>query len=213
MDEYCRMFGLLPRDLHRKILGCADGPASFNCEMTAGGHSVTSVDPIYRFSASQIEQRVRETYRLVIDPLYDNLQDYVWQRFKNPRELGKERLAIMGRFLEDYESGRRAGRYQDQSVPNLSFDENSFDLALCSHFLFLYSEQLSYDFHLNAIVELCRVASELRIFPLLDLSCHTSPYVDDLSTDLPELGYQIEIQAVPYEFQRGGNRMMRVTKL
>lgn len=45
----------------------------------------------------------------------------------------------------------------------------SFDLAVCSHLLFLYSEHLSEDFHVESIKELCRVAGEARIFPLLEL--------------------------------------------
>jgi len=31
-EEYVRMFSLTPPDLKRKILGCGDGPASFNAE-------------------------------------------------------------------------------------------------------------------------------------------------------------------------------------
>jgi hypothetical protein len=33
-EEYLRMFGLGPDDLKGRILGCADGPASFNSELT-----------------------------------------------------------------------------------------------------------------------------------------------------------------------------------
>ena len=45
------------------------------------------------------------------------------------------------------------------------FADREFDLALCSHLLFLYSEQLTADFHLASIRELCRVAGEVRVFP------------------------------------------------
>ena len=37
MDEYCGMFDLGERELRGRILGCGDGPASFNAEMTAQG--------------------------------------------------------------------------------------------------------------------------------------------------------------------------------
>lgn len=33
-DEYVRMFALTDADLNRSILGCADGPAAFNAELT-----------------------------------------------------------------------------------------------------------------------------------------------------------------------------------
>jgi hypothetical protein len=36
-DEYRRMFSLGDDDLSRRILGCGDGPASFNQELTARG--------------------------------------------------------------------------------------------------------------------------------------------------------------------------------
>lgn len=34
LEEYKLMFNLSEADLNAKILGCADGPASFNAEMT-----------------------------------------------------------------------------------------------------------------------------------------------------------------------------------
>jgi hypothetical protein len=33
-DEYVRMFSLTHADIKRQILGCGDGPASFNAELT-----------------------------------------------------------------------------------------------------------------------------------------------------------------------------------
>ncbi|MFN9173477.1 MAG: SAM-dependent methyltransferase, partial [Synechocystis sp.] len=62
LEEYKSMFSLSETDLTAKILGCGDGPASFNAEMIELGHHVVSIDPIYQFSAEQIEQRVRATY-------------------------------------------------------------------------------------------------------------------------------------------------------
>lgn len=46
----------------------------------------------------------------------------------------------MEKFLLDYEIGKTAGRYLQQSLPNLEFADNQFDLCLCSHLLFLYSD-------------------------------------------------------------------------
>jgi hypothetical protein len=34
LNEYRQVFSLSAEDLHKKILGCADGPASFNAELT-----------------------------------------------------------------------------------------------------------------------------------------------------------------------------------
>ena len=49
-DEYRRMFALTDADLTRRILGCGDGPASFNAEATLRGVRVLSIDPIYASS-------------------------------------------------------------------------------------------------------------------------------------------------------------------
>ena len=50
-EEYLRMFDLRPDDLKGRILGCADGPASFNSELTRRGGRVISADPLYELSA------------------------------------------------------------------------------------------------------------------------------------------------------------------
>jgi uncharacterized SAM-dependent methyltransferase len=77
--------------------------------------------------------------------------------------------------------------------------------------LFLYSEQLSKDFHIDSIKELCRVAEEVRIFPLLELGSRRSRHLELVLKALKQQGYSVEILPVEYEFQRGGNEMIRVT--
>lgn len=46
-DEYQAMFDLSAADLRRRILGCGDGPASFNAELNSLGGDVVSIDPLY----------------------------------------------------------------------------------------------------------------------------------------------------------------------
>ena len=55
LEEYKLMFSLTDADLNSNILGCGDGPASFNAEMTKQNHSVVSIDPVYEFSSDQIQ--------------------------------------------------------------------------------------------------------------------------------------------------------------
>jgi hypothetical protein len=210
LGEYRRMFNMSERDLAAKILGCGDGPASFNAEMTALGRSVVSCDPIYAFSNEQIAQRVEDTYAPIVEQVRQNIQNYVWTDFRDPDDLGRHRLATMRAFLADFDVGRNAGRYLPDALPALSFDDGQFDLALCSHLLFLYSEQLSLAFHEAAIRELCRVAREVRIFPLLALDCRRSPYIEPIQARMRAAGFVVEIQRVPYEFQAGGDQMMRI---
>jgi SAM-dependent methyltransferase len=211
LDEYRGMFDLTPVDLRRRILGCGDGPASFNAELTAQGGQVVSIDPIYAFSGEEIAGRVAETYETIIGQVKQNLHRYVWTRFRDPDDLGRARLAAMQGFLADYPVGQRQGRYRQAELPRLPFADGEFDLALCSHLLFLYSEQLSADFHLASLRELLRVAREVRVFPLLALDCRPSPHLGPVSVQLAAAGFAVEIRPVPYEFQQGGRQMMRIT--
>lgn len=96
-------------------------------------------------------------------------------------------------------------------LPHLPFGDRTFDLALCGHLLFSYSEQLSLEFHLDAIRELCRTAKEVRIFPIVENFTGTrSRHLDPLQAQLIERGYRVDIERVNYEFQKGGHEMMRV---
>jgi hypothetical protein len=210
-DEYCRMFALTEGDLDRRILGCADGPGSFNAEATRSGHPVVSCDPIYRFDRLQIEKRIAATYDQVLAQTRLNADEFVWgDQIRNVEELGQVRMAAMQAFLDDFEAGKGAGRYVDAELPTLPFDDGAFDLALCSHFLFLYSTQLGEQFHRAALHEMSRVASEVRVFPLLALGGQRSLFVDSCVEDLDGSGHQVTLERVPYEFQRGANEMMRI---
>ncbi len=135
-DEYIQMFALSQTDLEKRILGCGDGPAGFNAQLSQQGGRVISVDPIYEF-----------------------------------------------------------------------------DLALCSHFLFLYSGQFDAKFHLESIVNLCKIANEVRIFPLLELGSKKSRHFDEVIKKLTTYGFKCEVKKVKYEFQKGGNEMLAVNKI
>ena len=209
-DEYRRMFALRDADLATRILGCGDGPASFNVEATHLGATVVSCDPIYRWDVAQIGQRVDATYQTVLDQTRRNAHEFVWGAIGSVEELGRVRMSAMQAFLEDYPAGKAEGRYIEAELPALPFADRSFDLALCSHLLFLYSRQLDEAFHVAAALELCRVAEEVRIFPLLALGGQPSAHVEPVVETLRAHGHHVSVDSVPYEFQKGGNQMMRV---
>ena len=211
-DEYQRMFALTEVDLGLQIVGCGDGPASFNAEATRRGLAVISCDPIYRYDVDQLRERIASTYDEILEQTRRNADEFVWSTIHSVDELGQVRMAAMNDFLDDYPAGRTVGRYIDAELPNLPFSDSAFDLALCSHFLFLYTTQLGEAFHRSAIGEMCRVAMEVRIFPLLALGATPSPLVDQVVDELGGRGFKVSIDDVPYEFQRGGNKMMRIRR-
>jgi hypothetical protein len=216
LEEYRLMFALTGDDPAGAVLGCGDGPASFNAEATALGHRVVSCDPIYAFPAAEIERRVGECYDTVLSQVRQNPDGFVWTHFRDPDHLGECRLAAMRRFLADFERGQGEGRYVAASLPELPFADGRFTLAVVSHLLFLYSEQFGLDFHIAAFEELLRVAGEARAFPLLGLDRQWSQHVGPVCEHLTRAGFGVEVVAVGYEFQRAddhaGNRMLRVRR-
>ncbi len=209
-DEYQRMFNLSAHDLSLRMLGCGDGPAAFNAQLSRDGRRMVSCDPLYQFTAQQIRERIDVTYTNVIEQTRHDQSKFVWESIPSVDALGEIRMAAMNEFLADYETGKAQGRYVCGEAPALPFAPASFDLALSSHFLFLYSDNLSLEFHQQAIANLLMIACEVRIFPLLTYNAETSPYIDPVCAGLREAGHIVAIEQVPYEFQRGGNKMLRI---
>ncbi len=209
LEAYQQMFSLTAIDLDKKILGCGDGPASFNAEMHQQGRQVISLDPIYQFTAAQIKERIVAIAGKIKEQLLENQQDYSWRTYHDPETLVGIRLAAMDLFLADFEKGKQAGRYLIGALPELPFADQSFDLALCSHLLFSYSHQLDIDFHERAIREMCRVSREVRIFPLLEIDGKRSRHLENLMERFKKVpSVEVAMVTVEYEFQKGGCQML-----
>ena len=202
------MFSLSAGDLRGRILGCGDGPASFNAECTAGGGHVVSVDPIYAFDGAGIRRRFEDCIGGIFAQVRATMADWAWTTHPTPEALQATRVEAMELFLADYDAGRRAGRYIVGQLPALPLPPGTFDLALVSHLLLLYSRHLDEDFHVASCRELCRVASEVRIFPLLTLEHVPSPHLEPMRRRLGREGIDSAIRRVDYEVQRGGNEML-----
>ena len=204
------MFDLSDADLSKPIVGVGDGPASFNAEMHEQGRRVVSCDPIYVFPGEQIRSRVEATHDQLVEFARQHRDTFVWRHIESPEHMGRVRLDAMQRFLADYDAGLHDDRYLAASLPALPFADGQFELALCSHLLFLYSGQLSLDFHIAAVMEMARIAREVRVFPLLQLGNTPSPHFEPVRAELSRRGYENEVRRVPYEFQKGGNEMLVV---
>jgi len=211
-EEYLRMFNLDDEDLNGTILGCADGPASFNAEMHRRGRRVISCDPIYRFTKQQLSARIEHACAEIVKQTRKNIDNFVWSSISSIEELCEIRFSAMRKFLDDYQEGKEHERYIDAELPILPFVDGAFDIALCSHFLFLYSDRLSLEFHRKSVLQLSRVANDVRIFPLIDLDLRSSPHVQPIVSCLEEDGFTVSIERVAYEFQRGGNEMLRIIR-
>ena len=209
-EEYRDMFALTSSDENRRILGCGDGPASFNRTLTERGGQVVSIDPIYEVDAQALRARIDETFENLMKQVHENRDRFVWRNLGSVEELGRVRNEAMQNFLEDFEEGKAAGRYVAGELPETPFPDRSFDLAICSHFLFHYGEHLDFDFHISCVEEMCRVATEVRIFPLHELSGVASDHVPRITEEFQKRGFDVNVQQVDYELHLGSNRLLTI---
>jgi hypothetical protein len=211
LNEYKEMFSLSDSDLKKRIIGCGDGPASFNAELSKVANNIVSIDPIYQFSAKEIRSRINEVYPQVMEQVSKNKGDYVWKNIANVEAMGNVRMDAMQDFLNDYEQGKKSGRYINASLPTLPFENTEFELALCSHYLFLYSAHVNQEKHIQSMKELCRVSREARVYPLLSIGNNqVSPHLKPVISALKESGFNVSLVPVKYEFQKGATEMLVV---
>ncbi|WP_321506207.1 hypothetical protein [uncultured Methanoregula sp.] len=204
------MFNLSDRDLCRSILGCSDGPAGFNAHMHALGHPVISCDPLYQYSHDQIGCSIRAARDEVMQQVRENPQNFTWNHIRTPSELEQVRMTAMQSFLADYEAGLMQGRYIAGALPRLPFRDQSFDLGLCSHFLFLYNS-LGQEFHLRSIREMARVAREVRIYPVVNTNGERAEFFEELLCRIRSSGLGARTEPAGYDFLKNGGEMLRIT--
>ena len=210
--EYTEMFGMGSDFTGKRILDCGGGPSSFNAEQFENSVNIISIDPLYKYTRDKIKRRIDETFEDIIDQTRQNQDKFSWSTFKSVEDIAENRRKAMDRFLSDYDAGLRDSRYLAEELPKVSFEDNKFDLALSSHLLFLYEKLFSFEFHVNAIIEMLRVAKEVRIFPLVDLNAEKCSYIDEIMDLFSNKNLNVSIVSVAYESQKGGNQYMKIKK-
>ena len=209
-EEYYKMFQMDRIDKDEKILDVASGVSSFCAEANLNGYNVMASDKIYRFSPFEIEEKCAHDLDIVIEELQDVKEHYKWEFFKNMNSYKEIRKTAYKKFINDFKE-KKHHRYVDTEFPETKFKNNQFTISLVSHFLFLYDEHLSYEFHNKTIKELIRITSdEIRIFPIVNLRWKTSPFVSVLMEDPEFANHDITIQKVDYEFVKNGNEMLKL---
>lgn len=84
------------------------------------------------------------------------------------------------RFIKDYTSAKGSPRYVEGTLPKLPFSDHTFELVLCPHFLFLNADRFTEDFQTRSIVEMLRVAPEIRVFPIIQLDLKRPLFLGEL---------------------------------
>lgn len=212
-DEYMLMFNLSKEELRgRKILDCPAGACSFTAIANKNGADVTATDIAYYHPFEQLAEKGFNDIEYAMLNMEKAQSNYIWDYFKSVEGLKQQRIQALTDCSNDMKES--PNRYIPAVLPVLPFKDNEFELTLSAHFLFMYADRFDYDFHLQSIQELLRVTSdEVRIFPLIDLSCNRYEHVDKVVDFIQSQGYITEEIKVPYEFQRGASSMLVIKKV
>jgi len=191
--EYDQFFGFAEAGLGRgPILDVGAGVSSFCAERTAQDFDVIAFDPIYGAPPETIRCRCEADLERVMAQMPAISHHYRWDYYQNLDTLKSYRIKAYESFLAHYCQDQ--SRYLAGTLPDTGFADHSFALALVSHFLFLYDQQLDYPFHKESLLELCRIAEEVRIYPLVTFNGARSPWLNLLlqDRDCSKLAFRIE---------------------
>jgi len=209
-EEYVAFFDLDAETMkNMRVLDCPSGASSFIAEAKSRGIAASGCDILYCYDRDALRTQGEKS----IEKIYD---DTSWMAehnfaFYHSIERHKEhRVGALEAFCADYNTKD----YWFAELPKLPYADNSFDLVLSSHLLFVYDDRLDLAFHEASITEMLRIGKEVRIFPLVD---YKNSRVDELD-NLSPFAYQMaekfggEIVKVGFEFQKNGGYMLKIKR-
>ncbi len=212
--EYQKFFKLSDVELFnfQKIIDCPAGPSSFVSEIYNSKNyniEVVGCDPIFGKSVEYLKAIGYSDISYVTEKVSLSPNFYNWDFYKSIDSLKNQRTMALEKFLSDYSQGLSQKRYVKASLPDLPFDDKTFDLVLSGHFLFTYSNKFDLEFHISSILELFRICSkQVRIYPIQQRSSKPYLSMDKIYSKLKEMEINYDIVTVPFEFQKGSNQML-----
>ncbi len=210
LEEYRRYFALDIANLRgQAILDVASGVSSFCAEANELGLNVTAFDSIYTLAAEEIGRRCKADLDQVSHAIGD-LETYRWDFYQSTESLRQFRERAYRAFLEDYRTGQGT-RYLPGNLPRLPFGDGQFDLTLVSYLLFVYEDQLDYEFHKRSLLEILRVTrGEARLYPVVTFEARRCRYLDQLKADEDLSRFGFEEVRTDFEFLLNSNYYLRV---
>ncbi len=207
-DEYAAFFSLDIQELKgKKILDCPSGVSGFVAEAVRRGIDAHGCDILYGFDIEAIGAQAQKS----ITKIYEDtswMEGYNFSFYGSARGHRHCRESALAAFQADF----TPERYRFEELPKLSYADDSFDLLLSSHLLFVYDDRLDLDFHIASIAEMLRVAREVRLFPLVDFKNSRKNEADNFSPLVAEITQRFDAEIIPvgFEFQPGADFMMRL---
>ena len=205
------MFGL-DSTLDGLVVDCCAGASSFVAELAARGGRGLAIDPVYALGLDAARRAASASLTAGSAIVGDHADRFVWHWYGTPEHRDRMRASAAARFIEDIT--RRPSAYLAAALPNLPLADGAADLALCSHLLFTWADQLDVEWHRAALAELIRVGRrEVRVFPLVVQGTgEPVPFLGSLLDQLRAEGHDVVVRDVPYEFQRGAHAMLVIAQ-
>lgn len=215
-EEYVRMFACHPEsEPSARILDVAGGASSFAADARRRGLTAVSADPLYSRNPEEMAVYGEQELEEAAGKLANLFHKFDWSYYGSHEEHTRRRRESLRLFLEDYAERYGTEAYVPASLPNLPFEDGSFTHVFCSHFLFLYAEQLTYEFHLEALLELARVCKpggQVRVYPLLDLKQRPYDRLEELMEKLRSKGLEAELLDSGLPFIPGSASLLSINK-
>ncbi len=210
LDEYQEMFDLSDEELNTRLLEFGSGPTAVNVQLHEKHKKIISCDPLFSLEKSDLIAKTSAIFENMVMRIKQAQENPILSRIGEVDALIAKRRQGMEEFFNDYTKGKEEQRYLSFTHHTLPFSDFSFDLALSSHFLFADLDDQDVDFHMKTIIELARVAKEVRIFPLIDRYGQLSPFLGPVLLGLQQEHYGVEVREVNYYLQPESNVMLRV---
>lgn len=200
------MFDLPFSALPEKVLFFPGGISSVNAELHQKGKQVVSIDSAYALSLYDLEKlqtEILQTCSLDWERANKNLSV---EEKRSQEQIISAWQKIADLFMHDYQKAKNEGRYVALANHSaLPFKNNEFNLACCAGLLIEDQGAV-----LNLMMELLRVASEVRIFPhwLAGEKAHNA--LAAIMLVLQQEDYGVELKNVNYKAHEGAPVMLRV---
>jgi SAM-dependent methyltransferase len=215
-QEYKDMFVLSEELLSSgRILDAAGGASSFTAEAVRRDLQCTAADPMYSLTLEEMGNRGKREIEESTKKIAQMKEFFLWSYYGDINKHCAGRHKSLQLMLEDYAKEDSRSRYINASLPSLPFEDSSFRLILCSHFLFLYEQQFNADFHLNALQELiriCQKGGEIRIYPLVNLQREPYSSLQKLLEQLQHWSTTVEQIHTNFSFLPGASTVLRILK-
>jgi len=209
-EEYVAFFDLdVTAMKNMRVLDCPSGASSFIAEAKARGIKAQGCDILYCYDRDALRVQGEKS----IEKIYADTSWMVDNNFAfyHSIERHKEhRVRALEAFCADYNTRD----YWFAELPKLPYADDSFDLVLSSHLLFVYDDRLDFAFHEASITEMLRIGKEVRIFPLVDYKNSRADEPNNLSPFAYRMAEKFggEIVKVGFEFQKSAGYMLRIKR-